>query len=129
MRITADTWQVLVRAIEPLQAAPHWLREQAAMPYEEILRLPSLDVAAEGGDVLPSVEEKTVTSGYLDFLREQIRLQPRGPGWREVLAQRLAALGPFVNRPVISAMFHRKPHIALLSVDPLTGAVIRFESH
>jgi hypothetical protein len=41
------------------------------------------------------IETKPVSASYLDFLREQIELQPRGPEWNSVLQLRLNALAPY----------------------------------
>jgi hypothetical protein len=95
--------------------------------YEDALGLPSVEVAGDGVDAIPSAEERIVKPDYFDFLREQIRLEPRGPEWGQVLKKRLADLEPFVDKKLIRVMFHSKPHVAILEVNPETSEVIHIE--
>lgn len=127
MTMTHHTWDILVAAIGSFDGAPSWLKEQAHLPYEAATRFPPLDGTVEGENALPTVEEQPVKSDYLNFLREQIRINARGPEWLELLRGRLSALEPFVGRSVITAMFHRKPHSATLRLDPETEKVIHAE--
>jgi hypothetical protein len=68
------------------------------MPFAEIQRLPPpIDTPQTDTVLRPTVEFSEVTSSYLDFLRNQIRLKPRGEEWAEVLRARLFALVPYEN--------------------------------
>ena len=124
---THHTWEILAAAIDSFDGAPSWLKEQARLPYEAVTRLSPLDGTVEGENALPTVDEQPVKSDYLDFLREQIRINARGPEWLELLRERLSALEPFAGRPVITAMFHRKPYSATLRLNPETEKVIHAE--
>lgn len=125
--MTAKLWSISVAAIRSISNAPDWLREQARLTFEQVVRLPALDVAAMGQDAAPSVEEKVLKPDYLDFLREQIRLEPRGHEWTKILSGRLLALEPFANKRVITVMLFRKPHSATLRIRPDTEELIHVE--
>lgn len=68
-------------------------------------RLPSwaveqLDSALESGDPTGhgiTVERERPDRSYLEFLDQQIELEPRGPAWAAVLRARRAAIAPFVD--------------------------------
>lgn len=120
-------WNASVAAIQSIDRAPDWLKEQARLSFEEAMRLSALDVAADGSNARPSIDERLVKSDYLDFLREQIKLEPRGPEWGAILKARLAALEPFVDKSLIRAMFYRKPDLITLQINPETGLVILIE--
>jgi len=103
--MTPEIWKVLSDTIKAMPDRPSWLNEQAGMGYEAVLRLPVVDEAEAGQHALPIVEEKAVTPDYLNFLREQILLNPRGPEWSALLKKRLAALEPFVDKQLESDTF------------------------
>jgi hypothetical protein len=127
MIMTPETWQVLVRAIASIQGLPPWLKEQAQLSWEAVSQFPTVDATTEGQHSLPTVEQKFVNADYLDFLREQIRLNARGPEWLALLKGRLAALEPFVGKELLLATFHSKPHSATLRIHPKTRAVVHVE--
>src|SRR5437588_3887697 len=114
MIMTPKLWNVSVRAIQSISEAPVWLKRQAKLNYEDAIRLPSAAMADEGVDAIPSVEERLVKADYFDFLREQIKLEPRGPEWGQILKKRLADQEPFVDKKLIRVIFHSKPHVAIL---------------
>lgn len=122
-------WNATVAAIQSVGDCPVWLQQQARLSLEDAMRLPTLDAASDGDDVRPSIEEGLVKSDYLEFLREQIKLEPRGPEWGKILRERLIALQPFVNKYVIRATFQRKPASFTIRINPDTGAIIQIELH
>ena len=122
-----DIWEILVNAIASIQACPSWLKEQASLTWEAVSRLPVVDTTSNGQHALPTVQEKVVTPDYLNFLREQIGLNARGPKWSAVLKNRLAALEPFVGKPLMMVTFHCLPHIAMLRIRPDAKEVIHVE--
>lgn len=125
--MTPTLWNVSVTAIQSTSSLPLWLQKQAKLPYADIMQLPELDVAGNGSDALPSVEEELFKADYLEFLREQIKLEPRGPEWGAILRRRLTALEPFANKKLITAIFFRKPDSVSLKINPKNGEVIHME--
>ena len=97
------------------------------MTFEQMSALPTLETAPKGQDTIPTINEKIVMPDYLDFLRDQIKLEPRGPEWTKILKKRLLALEPFVNKSIITASFHRMPYAATLKINPESGEVIHIE--
>ncbi len=72
---------------------------------------------------IENAETTTSDSSYLEFLREQIRLEPRGPDWSQVLSRRLRNLEPYVGHPLIdfnlitpSGRYHLKVNLETLKV-------------
>jgi hypothetical protein len=127
MTITPDIWKVLSDAIASIPECPSWLKDQANLGLESVSRLPVVDATSDGQHALPTVEKKAVAPDYLDFLREQIGLNPRGPEWLALLKNRLVALEPFVGKQLIVATFHSKPHSATLRIRPDTNQIIHIE--
>jgi len=125
--MTENLWHILSASIKSLNAAPSWLREFGNMTYEQVLHLPPLGDETKGSFAAPSVTEKPVASDFLDFLREQIRLNARGQEWTKVLKDRLEALLPFVGKNVITASLYQKPKSVTLYVNPDTGELFHFE--
>jgi hypothetical protein len=120
-------WNISAAAIQSLDDCPAWLKQLTHLSFEEAMQLPTLDVALVGNDVRPSIEERLVKDDYMDFLREQIKLEPRGPEWGEILKARLIALQPFLNKNVIRATFQRKPASLTIRINPDTGGIIQVE--
>jgi hypothetical protein len=127
MTITADIWRILCDAIASIPECPSWLKEQAGLEWQSVSRLPVVDATSDGQHALPTVEQKAVSPDYLDFLREQIDLNPRGAEWLALLKNRLAALEPFVGKQLMVATFHSKPHSATLRIRPDTNRMIHVE--
>jgi hypothetical protein len=127
MTLTPDIWKILSNAITSVPECPSLLKEQASLGWKSVLRLPIVDATSDGQHALPTVERKAVAPDYLDFLREQIGLNPRGPEWLALLKNRLAALEPFVGKQLMVATFHSKPHSATLRIRPDTNQVIHAE--
>ena len=103
------------------------MKVQASLDWETVSRLPVVDVTSDGQHALPTVEERMVSPDYLEFLREQIRLNTRGPEWLGLLNRRLAALEPFVGKQLLIATFHCKPNSATLRIRPDTKKLIHKE--
>lgn len=125
--MTSSTWKSVVAAVGALENRPAWLTELARQNYEEVIRLPKLDYAVQGQTALPVIEEKIVAKDYLDFLREQVRLNARGSEWTNILQRRLDALQPFMGKMMITAHFYQKPHSVTLRVNPVTGELVNAE--
>jgi hypothetical protein len=87
----------------------------------------SADVAAGAAEA--QVEISTFDQSYLDFLDEQIKLEPRGPEWTRTLRARRAALGPYCGRPRLHADIRVGNKGYLISVDPESLAIIHIETY
>lgn len=127
MNLTREIWETLVNAIASIHQCPCWLKEQSCLTWESIAELPVVDAASDRRHALPKVEERVTAPDYLDFLREQIRLNARGPEWLALLKNRLAALEPFVGKRLMVATLYCKPHSATLRISPDTKEVIHVE--
>ena len=93
--MTSQLWNMSVRAIQSIAEVPIWVQRQGCLNFEDVLRLPSVEAPGEGVGAMPSVEERLLRADYLDFLREQIQLESRGPEWGRILKRRLTVLQPF----------------------------------
>jgi hypothetical protein len=127
MIMTPETWGMLSEALMAIPNCPFWLKEQAKMSYEELSKLSIVDATTAGKAARPTLEIKTVTGEYLNFLREQIRLNPRGPEWLDLMKSRLAALEVFLGKELLVATFYSKPHCATLRVRTDTNVVVQVE--
>jgi len=127
--MTKETWQILLAAIATVKNPPGWLRELGGLNYDDVLRLPKYEDAADGQITSPWIEEKLLAADYLDFLREQIRIDARGPEWKELLQERLQVLEPFVGKHVLTATFHQKPYAVTLKINPDTGKLFHVEMY
>lgn len=103
-----DDKNIFVEAIRADEALPSAVREQAA--------------------AVESFERHILHSSYLDFLREQIALEPRGPEWTKILHTRLASLAPFCGFPLLTGIIYTPSGHCLVDVDPITRRVIRHET-
>jgi hypothetical protein len=126
MNVTEDIWRGILNAIDT-QRPPVWLREQLELGREAVLGLPILDVTGEGEHARPTVEEEVVKEDYLNFLREQIRLNARGPEWTALLGRRLAALEPVVGNKLVGVTFYAKPHVVTLWLCPESKELVHME--
>lgn len=54
------------------------------------------------------VERHIIDQSYLEFLAEQIDLEPRGSDWTRVLRARLDAFKPLVGQPLIRIAIARR---------------------
>jgi len=127
MTISLAMWKMIVNAIETMRNCPPWLRTQASLTWETASQLPIVDATSDGQNARPIAEKKVVAQDYLDFLREQIELNPRGPEWLSTLKTRLVALEPFVGKELIVVEFHCKPNLAILRFLSENGNLIHVE--
>jgi len=105
--IAERQWKALSSSQEFFASLPQDLREFVSRDYQEILRLPRADKVAEfSTPVQPSVEFRTTAPSYLDFLRNQIALKPRGETWNRVLERRWTAVKDFTETPIYCIRFH-----------------------
>jgi hypothetical protein len=127
MIMKKELWKIITTAIRQSDNSPRWLKEIGDMAYPNVVALPNLGNETPVGYARPYVTNKLVKADYLDFLREQIRLEPRGPEWSEILRVKLSVLQPFVGRQVLMADFYYQTHRAVLYINPETGQLFHAE--
>jgi hypothetical protein len=128
MTITPALWNTLTNILSRIADCPLWLAEQAKLSWEVMSQLPEVDETAIGQHAIPRTEEKTIKQDYIDFLREQIRLNARGRDWSTILMHRLNALEPFVGKRLIVTTFYSKPHSATLRIRTDSAELVHFET-
>lgn len=74
-------------------------------------------------------EEKVVDPSYLQFLDQQIALEPRGPEWTEVLKKRRVSLSPYVGKAVITVSVVENDRMATIRIDPEEGKIFDIEEN
>lgn len=75
-----------------------------------------------------SIQEKPVDAGYIDYLKEQIRLSPRGPLWANILQDRVNALTDFIGTPVVFVCITSDSEYLFARIDPRNNNIIHLES-
>jgi hypothetical protein len=97
-------------------------------------------IAVESSDFLPDrvrnassqakgIEIKVFDHSYLEFLDQQIELEPRGPEWTDRLRRRRSGLSAFCDRQLISGRIQVNNDDFTIYVDTETGAVIYWEEY
>jgi hypothetical protein len=86
---------------------------------------PDVMAAASTGHV----ELKMLDQAYLNFLDEQIALEPRGPEWTKILQTRRTALTPYCGRSYLSGhiRIEKKEYVAY--IDPEALELIHNETY
>jgi len=73
------------------------------------------------------IEESCFDESYIEFLDEQIRLNPRGPEWTEILRRRREALLSFCNVQLVSGHIRTGLFDTWIQVDPKEKKVVFWE--
>ena len=128
MNFTEAHWGMLCAAISKLDNVPAWVIELSTWPYEKILELPDYDGKSESKYSIPVFELRRFEQGYLDFLDQQIALEPRGPEWTNVLRRRRECFTNEINRELFSANIFYGLASVWLVVDSASARVVYFES-
>ena len=81
----------------------------------------------EHAEAFERVERRILDQSYLDFLREQIALEARGPEWTAILTERLSAISPFLGVPTLFGSIPTPTGFSFIRVDPATRRVIHHE--
>jgi hypothetical protein len=74
-----------------------------------------------------AVEESSFDESYIEFLDEQIRLNARGPEWREILRWRRDGLRSFCHVSLLSGHVSSGRYDTWIEVDPKKKAVVFWE--
>ncbi len=100
---------LFVDAVRALESLPASLREHA--------------------DEVTGLEEHQFDQSYVEFLDEQIRLNPRRPEWTERLARRRAALLPFTGVMLLRDRIQVAKKDFSVEIHPQTKTVIHWEEY
>ena len=98
---------IFIHAVQKAESLPFFVRERAA--------------------AVQSCERRVFDQSYLEFLREQIALEPRGPEWTAVLRRRLTALAPYCDTPTLWGTIPTENGQFCIRVDPRSREVIHHE--
>ena len=83
----------------------------------------------ENKHAVGSIEPSRFDESYLEFLSDQIKLEPRGPEWSARLKVRKKNLTPYVNRELVHCRFQFGVDDYSIHVEPLSGKVIHWEQY
>lgn len=75
------------------------------------------------------LEDQVIDASYLEFLREQIELEARGPEWTSLLSSRLLAFEPLLGQRLRRIEVRREGAMMLGYLLPATGVVVHIEVH
>lgn len=100
---------IFIEAVQAAHSLPLAVRKQAA--------------------AVQDLERRVFDKSYLDFLREQIAREARGPEWTAILTQRLAALSPFRDASTLAGSIVIATGHYRIRVDPQSRQVIHHEVH
>ena len=81
----------------------------------------------EQARAVEGLERSTLDPSYLDFLREQIALEARGPEWTAVLTKRFTAIAPYCGLQIIFGAIRTPTGFYFVRVDPDNRRVIYHE--
>ncbi len=73
------------------------------------------------------VEDSCFDESYIDFLDEQIRLNPRGEDWTEILRRRREGLRSFCNVKLVSGHVRTGQLDTWIKIDPQKKKVVFWE--
>jgi hypothetical protein len=78
-------------------------------------------------DQATGIQESCFDESYIQFLDEQIRLNPRGQEWTEILRHRRNGLLSFCNVPLISGRIRTDTLNTWIKIDPKKKTVVFWE--
>lgn len=99
--LNESVWAILTKELNTKEV-PLWVRSLLNMSYEAVEKLPSTDSLYEReGFFYPSFRMIEITPDYLRFLDTQIRVEPKGPAWSQILKSRLTSLAPHTGKKIL----------------------------
>lgn len=75
------------------------------------------------------IKAHSFDQSYIDFLDDQIRLNPRGPEWNQRLQRRRDGLRAFIGRQLLSSSLFVGTDGYTVEVDPEAGTVVYWEKY
>jgi len=76
-----------------------------------------------------SIESKPLDASYIEFLKKQIELEPRGPEWTEILRRRMFALEPHVGKEITTLLLLSEGRSLTIKADIEGGVLISIEEN
>jgi len=125
-------WKNISDCLRCDSSVPDWARHYFSLSFYELLELQrNLQEAKlpSSGQNLLSWDIKIISQDFLEFLRTQIELEPRGPDWTATLRKRLISLKPFVDQALFRITFGQGVHRFIIRYDPETGLLVSRESY
>lgn len=111
----AEIWSLITSESKKM---PQWIRKMHSFDVADLLRNQKF-----------RSETKDVDSSYLQFLEQQIALEPRGPEWTEVLKRRSDALRPFIGKKITTVFIVENNRMATIRIDPDRGYIFDIEEN
>ncbi len=108
-----NLWNQVVSSLGLRDGVPDWVRNFLQLPLADIQGMPlaslisSTDILRTETVFCPTLELEEVTPSYLDFLRTQIKLEPKGKEWADNLRGRLEAIVPYENQKLFQMTIMR----------------------
>lgn len=123
-----EVWRLLQNDTELMGVLPPRLRQYLQIPFENLLELKTSQQAEDYSEITqPSIEEKAVTKDYLNFLKNQIVLNPRGDEWKALLQKRHDLLQQYLGKKIITVRLNAGYTTATVRVDPPSRSVLDWE--
>ena len=123
-----EVWHLLQNDAELMRVLPPRLKQYLQTPFENLLELKAPQQAEDYSETTqPSIEEKTVTKGYLDFLKKQIDLNPRGDEWKALLQKRHILLENYLGKKIITVRLNAGSTTATIRVNPYPRSILDWE--
>lgn len=107
MTISKTQWKTIQKVVPQIERVPEWIQSMALWPYQKIIELPRYNGMASQCVAQPTFGFVLVKQDYLDFLAQQIEIEPRGPKWAEVLKKRMLFLRNMVGAELVAVHFYR----------------------
>lgn len=103
MMISRHEWNMIrTQIFATSEQLPCWLR---TLNFDECEHVGDTPFTFFQGGVRIHIELSMVTLSFLQFLHEQISLEPRGPEWTKILKSRMEKLSNYLDTSLISITF------------------------
>lgn len=103
------------------------LRAICVKAVSKCSRLPL--AARKNANAIESVEITNFDQGYIEFLDQQIAVEPRGRKWSETLKIRRLNLSQHVGTELASCRLTCGGDRYWIKIDPTTGSVVHWEGY
>jgi hypothetical protein len=113
-----EVWRFITHDASVATLLPSWVLSLKDSTASELIERQELNI-----------EAKEVSASYLQFLNEQISLEPRGPEWTQILTKRLNSLAPFEGKRIIIALISKPDSSVIVKVDPTENRLISVEEN
>lgn len=133
---TESCWQHIREKICSVAGLPAWTQPVLACSYNDLVggyevllhSKQILNSRIQPDDITLYLGYLTIQQDYLDWLKEQIELAPRGPEWNRVLEARLKAYEPYTGIEIIRVYIGRESESVVLWISKdRSRAAIHYE--